>query len=78
LGPRNRRKGGAGSRIFNVYGSGTTLLRRFEIFAEGGGSRAVEKVFHKLTPNAQGRIDLTFEPVVEYATVQAIELTPEK
>ena len=77
-GPHNRGKGGPGSRIFNVYCSGVALLRNFEIFKEAGEDRAIEKVFHGLVPNAQGRIDVTFEPVVEYAVVQGIELLAEK
>ena len=78
FGPHNRGKGGAGSRIFNVQAGGATLLRQFEIFKEAGERHAVEKVFRGLVPNAQGRIEVTFEPVVQYAAVNAIELTPEK
>ena len=77
FGPTNRGKGGVGSRVFNVYCSGLGILKQFDIFKEAGENRAVEKVFHGVTPNAQGRIDLMFEPVVNYAIVQAIELTPE-
>ena len=54
------------------------LLHNFEVFKEAGDNRAIEKVFHGITPNAQGRIDVTFEPVLEYPMVQAIELTAEK
>jgi hypothetical protein len=78
FGPRNRGKGGLGSRIFNVYCSGTMLLRNFDIFREAGENRAIEKIFHGIRPNAQGRIEVTFEPVVEYAMVQAMELTEER
>lgn len=78
FGPHNRGKGGAGSRIFNVNAGGMPLLRNFDIFkAAGGENRAVEKVFHGISPNAQGRIDLSFEPVLQYALVQAIEITEE-
>ncbi|QOY90213.1 malectin domain-containing carbohydrate-binding protein [Paludibaculum fermentans] len=78
FGPHNRGKGGSGSRIFNVLSGGVTLLNRFEIFKEAGERHSIEKVFHGLVPNAQGRIDVTFEPVVQYAVVNALELTPEK
>jgi len=78
FGPNNRGKGGAGSRVFNVYSSGTTLLRDFDVFkAAGGANKAIERVFHGLTPNAQGRIEVVFEPVIQYAFVQAVELTAE-
>ena len=78
FGPHNRGKGGSGSRIFNVYCPGLMLLHNFEVFKEAGDNRAIEKVFHGLTPSAQGRIDVTFEPVREYPMVQALELTAEK
>ena len=78
FGPHNRGKGGAGSRIFNVAANGTTLLRNFEIFKEAGERRAIEKVFHGLVPNGQGRIEVTFEPVVQYAAVNALEIFAEK
>lgn len=76
-GPDNRGKGGIGSRVFNVYASGVPILRNFDIFKEAGANHALEKVFHRLTPNPAGRIDLIFEPVVNYAIVHAVELTPE-
>ena len=78
FGPHNRGKGGPGSRIFNVYCPGQMLLHNFEVFKEAGDNRAIEKVFHGITPSAQGRIDVTFEPVREYPMVQALELTAEK
>jgi hypothetical protein len=77
FGPTNRGKGGVGSRVFNVYCSGVALLRQFDIFKEAGGSRGIEKVFHGITPSPQGRIDVSFEPLVQYAVVQAIELAAE-
>ena len=77
FGPGNRGEGGAGSRIFNVYCGGIAILRQFDIFKAAGENRAIEKVFHGIEPNAYGRVDLTFEPVVNYAIVQAIELVDE-
>jgi len=77
FGPHNRGKGGIGSRIFNVHCSGVEILRNFDIFKEAGENRATEKVFHGITPDPQGRIELTFTPVVQYALVQGIELTAE-
>jgi Malectin domain len=51
-GPHNRGNGGPGSRIFNVYASGVRILHNFEIFKEVGEDRAIEKVFHRISPNA--------------------------
>jgi len=77
FGPHNRGRGGIGSRIFNVYCSGVEILRDFDIFKEAGENRAIEKVFHGITPDPQGRVELRFTPVVQYALVQGIELTAE-
>jgi hypothetical protein len=69
---------GQGRRIFDVYCNGVALLRDFEILkAAGQSNRAVERVFHGLAPNAQGRLVLSFEPVRDYAEVQAIEVLDE-
>ena len=67
--------GGAGSRVFDVYCNGVALLRSFDIFkAAGGPQRAIEKSFHGVVPNAQGKIELSFVPAVNYACVNAIEV----
>jgi len=68
-------EGGVGSRIFNVYANGETLLRNFDIAKEAGGTvSAVEKTFHNLEPDAQGKLVLTFVPVKDYACVTALEV----
>ncbi len=44
FGPQRGDASGAGSRVFDVYGNGRTLLESFDIYKEAGGSfRAVEK-----------------------------------
>ena len=69
---------GQGRRIFDVFCNGVALLRNFEILkAAGQSSLVVERVFHRLTPNAQGRLVISFEPVRDYAQVQAIEVLDE-
>lgn len=70
--------GGIGSRIFDVYCNGTTLLKDFDILKEaGGGKRAISRVFHGVQASPQGKLDLTFVPVVNYALVNAIEVIEE-
>jgi len=65
-----------GARIFNVFANGVALLRDFDIAREAQGSKTgVEKTFENLEPNAQGKIDLEFVPVRNYAEVNAIEVT---
>ena len=70
--------GGIGSRVFDVYCNGVALLRNFDILkAAGGPLTAIDKTFHNLQPNAQGKINLSFVPVNNYAKVSAIELVSE-
>jgi hypothetical protein len=78
FGPGKPGAGGIGSRVFDVYCNGVALLRNFDIFrAAGGADRAIEKSFHGVSPNAQGKIVLSFVPVVNYASVNAIEVLDE-
>jgi hypothetical protein len=71
-------EGGVGSRIFNVYCNGVLFLRNFDIIKEAGGeNRVVDEVLHRVAPDAQGKIVLTFQPGNTYATVNAIEVIPE-
>jgi hypothetical protein len=75
FGPGKPGAGGPGTRLFDVYCNGAALLRHFDIFrAAGGAQRAIEKSFHGITPNAQGKIELSFVPVVNYACINAIEV----
>ena len=70
--------GGIGSRVFDVYCNGATLLKNFDILKEaGGGKRAAIRVFHGVEASPQGKLDLTFVPVVNYALVNAIEVIEE-
>ena len=78
FGPKKPAGGGAGDRLFDVYANGSALLRNFDIFKEAGGEdRALDKVFHSLEPNAQGKLVLSFVPVKNYACVNAIEVQDE-
>lgn len=68
--------GGAGSRVFSVWCNGNVLLRNFDIYQEGG-AQPVVKTFSHIEPTAQGKIELTFTPTVNYPSVSAIEIIPE-
>lgn len=71
-------RGGSGSRVFQVYCNGVALLRDFDIAKEAGGPmRGIRKTFHGLKPNAQGKLLFTFEPVKDYACLDAIEVVDE-
>ncbi len=76
-GPQLRGGGGVGDRIFHVFCNGQTLLQDFDIFKEAGSLKVVTKTFSNIRPSAQGKINLTFEPVVNNATVSGIEVLDE-
>ena len=69
------RKGGIGSRVFNVSCNGTILLADYDILKEAKPFQAVTRTFHNLRPNAQGKLQLSFSPVINYASIKAIEVT---
>lgn len=69
--------GGVGSRIFKVMCNGETLLDNFDIFKEAGSLRELTKTFRHLKPTAQGKLNLTFEPIVNNATISGIEVQDE-
>ena len=75
----NPNSGGIGSRVFDVYCNGTTLMKNFDILKETGGVplRALVKTFHDVPASPQGKLDLSFVPVVNYAMLSAIEVTQE-
>lgn len=77
FGPGGPAGTGAGSRIFNVSCNGDMLMRNFDIYKEAGRCHALEKTFHNLRPNAQGKLIFWFDPVVNYASVFAIEVLDE-
>ena len=69
--------GGVGSRIFKVMCNGETLLDNFDILKEAATLHEVTKIFHHLKPSAQGKLNLTFEPISNNATVCGIEVLDE-
>ena len=76
-GTGNQGGGGEGNRIFDVFCNGVALLRNFDILKETGPQHALVKTFHGLTPNAQGKLVLTFVPVKDYASLYALEVVDE-
>jgi Malectin domain len=68
--------GGAGSRIFDVSCNGTMLLKRFDIWKEGGNKPLV-KTFTHIEPTAQGKLEIYFTPATNYPSVSAIEVIGE-
>jgi hypothetical protein len=69
--------GAPGDRVFSVFCNGSTLLDNFDLYKEAGSLHAVTRTFSHLRPSPQGKLNLTFEPVANNATVSAIEVIDE-
>jgi hypothetical protein len=76
FGIQNGGIGGVGSRVFDVYCNGSTLLKGFDIFGEAGSGPLV-KSFPHIEPTPQGKIEIYFTPAVNYPSISAIEVIPE-
>jgi hypothetical protein len=77
FGPGASGNGGVGSRVFKVMCNGQTLLDNFDIYKEAGNLHELTKTFRHLKPSAQGKLNLTFEPISNNATVSGIEVLDE-
>jgi hypothetical protein len=71
------KRGGAGSRVFDVLCNGAALTRNLDIVKATGSGRALVRTYHGLRPNAQGKLIVSFVPDVNYASVDAIEVEEE-
>jgi hypothetical protein len=69
--------GGVGNRVFKVMCNGEDLLDNFDIYKEAGSLHVLTKTFYHLKPSAQGKLNLTFEPIANNATVSGIEVLDE-
>ena len=76
FGKQNGGTGGPNSRIFDVWCNGAALLKNFDMLREAG-SEPIVKTFDGIQATAQGKIQLEFVPVANYALVDAIEVLPE-
>jgi hypothetical protein len=76
FGIQNGGIGGVGSRVFDVYCNGSTLLKGFDIFREAG-SEPLVKSFPHIDPTPQGKIEIYFTPAINYPSISAIEVLPE-
>ena len=65
-------------RIFNLYLNHAQVLRDFDVTRTAGGpSRVVTRTFKGVRPNPFDKLVLCFEPVTEFAIVNAIEVEDE-
>ena len=77
FGPGASGAGGEGSRVFRVACNGNTVLDNFDIYKEAGNLHALTKTIYHLKPTAQGKLNITFEPILNNATVSGIEVLDE-
>jgi hypothetical protein len=75
-GENNMAGGGETSRIFHVFANGVPILMDFDVIREVGASTADMRAFKDITPAADGKLHLKFEPSTNPAMVSAIEITP--
>jgi hypothetical protein len=76
-GKENEGGGGPGQRVFDIYCNGSAIARNLDILKEAGPNHALVKRFRGLRPTAQGKLNFEFVPVVNYASVFAIEVLDE-
>jgi hypothetical protein len=77
FGTKNGGTGGTGSRVFDLYCNGATLLKDFDIMQQSGSGTATMTVHH-VKPTAHGMLELSFNPVKNYPLINAIEVAPEE
>lgn len=78
FGPDKPPKGGAGSRLFDIYCNGVALVRGLDVYKEAGGdNRPLVRTFHGIESNEQGKLVLSLVPIRNYACVNGIEVLDE-
>jgi malectin (di-glucose binding ER protein) len=68
--------GGEGSRAFTVLINGKRVFERLDVLGEAGVSSADIKAFRDISPASDGKLHLSFAPVVSVPFLNAIEITP--
>lgn len=67
----------SGARLFSVFCNRKLVLREVNILEQAGAGRPLVRRITGLEPDAQGKLLLEFVPLRNYATVTAIEVTPQ-
>jgi hypothetical protein len=75
-GENNVAGGGESSRVFNVFINGKEALHEFDVIAEVGPSTADVRAFKDISPAADGKLHLKFEPSSNPPLLSAIEIVP--
>ena len=75
-GENNMAGGGEATRIFHVSANSQEILQDFDVIREVGPGAADIRAFRDISPAADGKLHLRFEPGNNPAMVSAIEITP--
>ena len=75
-GENNVAGGGESSRVFNVSINGQEVLHEFDVLSEAGPSTADVRAFKDISPAADGKLHLKFDPFSNPPLLSAIEITP--
>ena len=75
-GENNVAGGGESSRVFNVWINGKEALHEFDVIGEAGPSTADVRAFKDISPAADGKLHLKFEPFTNPPLLSAIEIVP--
>ena len=75
-GENNEAGGGESSRVFNVWINGTEALHEFDAISEAGPGTADIRTFKDVSPAADGKLHLKFEPFHSPPLLNAIEIVP--
>ena len=73
-GPNQPGKGGAGSRVFDVFCNHKPLLMDFDIIKRHPQDQTVIETFHGLEPDSRGVLAFDFLPKTNNALINAIEI----
>jgi hypothetical protein len=72
------RSPGTNARLFNVYINGVERLKDFDVYtAARGALKTLTRTFRDIEPTPQDKITISFEPVNDYAIVNALEVIPQ-
>jgi Malectin domain len=75
-GENNVAGGGESSRVFNVWINGKEALHEFDVISEVGPSTADVRTFKDISPAADGKVHIRFEPYSNPPLLNAIEIVP--
>ncbi len=75
-GENNVAGGGESSRVFNVWINGKEALHEFDVIGDAGPSTADIRAFRDISPAADGKLHLRFEPFSNPPLLSAIEIVP--